>query len=82
MTQRQQYLFLVSWPVVVLCLIFFSSITGMYWVSTPDGRTALIGLVMAVSTGIQTVITSRIGAKVDEIRKDMRGARDDGGDSL
>lgn len=71
MSVRAGEILRVTWPVVVLSALGMAFLLSVFSLSTEEGRTAVLGALVAISTSLVTVIVQRLSNKVDRFQKDV-----------
>lgn len=68
----------ITWPLVVLATVAAAFYLGLFMVSDPVGRTALLGMLTTSVGTIVAIIVQRAANKIERIERRMRrGDRDD-----
>lgn len=79
---QKEQLSRITWPLVALVVVAGGFFLGLFALAdTPGDRTALLGLLTLLSSGVVTVVTQRLSHKVSRVersavsRETSRGVR-------
>lgn len=62
----------MTWPVVTIVLILAASVVGLFWMSTPEGRSTILAFLIASCTSVLAVVIQSFKVRYERDRRRRR----------